>query len=974
VRLAFGRWAKRGSSLETQIGFTGQQLGLRRVRVASLLAICVAGSLSCASDRGSFEPDAQVAEQSEALANAPLCYGAPGLQPQAPSPMVGLCPAHRNQSPAVAAQSSTRPGGWATGVALGAVVRGAPAISSSGKIVTGSTARIVTLNPNGGVFWGPLTPGLALGSSPAIGADGHIYMVTNEGSPKVRQLNAADGSSPWSAPINGTSSAGPALSADGATLYVTTQPGRLYALNTSTGATRWSKNTGAIWTSPAVAADGTIYVGADDGLYAFRSDGTKAWGPISFGTGALVRASPAIATDGTIYVGTDLATLEAVNPDGTKLGTFTASGMGIVRSSPAIASDGTIYFGTRDHKLYALNPNRTLKWTFLTGGNVDSSPAIGADGTVYVGSDDFKLYAIRPNGTQLFNFATGNFVRGAVAIGRNGTVYVGSDDQKLWAFGPGTCGSTDTTCNAIDENCSGNVDEGYASQATTCGTGACARTGVTSCVNGAAQDSCTPGTPGSSDTTCDNIDDNCNGTKDEGYAGSATTCGVGACASTGATSCVNGAVQNSCVAGTPAASDTTCNAIDDNCNGIADEGFTSSSTTCGAGACASTGTTSCVAGALQNSCSASNPQTSFDADCDGVDDDCNGVIDDACGVNLAVNGTFETGVATSAGWRPTLPGEPGYPDAVIEEPQYAIWERSDTNGTAGAVRVNVTATPGLNFHNAGFFFSLKVAVPKGSFLHVTLRAKSLSGGNKLNMMKTWGGSEAAQVTMTNQWATYEMVVLTTDDTSGLVFNVVNQGPEHQEMQPVATGSFLLDDIDVRLVSCTSSAGCGNTNPIDIFGGKLAELWDMRARADADAASLKLRSVKGLLHESLIVTTPAPNDAYYGSFSVLDNKAAIDALANANRYATGSVAPDLIPAGSHPYVAVVQNTWFTYTDGTRTPRMFELRARTDGAGPMLSTWLGPNSAGTNGTTATYTPDASGSSASTPLPQIRIPRTR
>src|SRR5690348_13154909 len=70
-------------------------------------ALVVAGvCLSCARDRAAMAPDAHVAEVSAALTNAPVCYGATGVQASAPSPMVGLCPAHRNQSVAVAAQSA----------------------------------------------------------------------------------------------------------------------------------------------------------------------------------------------------------------------------------------------------------------------------------------------------------------------------------------------------------------------------------------------------------------------------------------------------------------------------------------------------------------------------------------------------------------------------------------------------------------------------------------------------------------------------------------------------------------------------------------------------------------------------------------------------------------------------------------------------------------------------------------------------
>src|SRR5262249_56631471 len=82
--------------------------------------------------------------------------------------------------------------------------------------------------------------------------------------------------------------------------------------------------------------------------------------------------------------------------------------------------------------------------------------------------------------------------------------------------------------------------------------------------------------------------------------------GLGACARTGATSCVAGSIVDSCTAGTPAAADATCNGIDDDCDGSTDEEFVSVATSCGVGACARTGATSCVAGAIVASCTASS--------------------------------------------------------------------------------------------------------------------------------------------------------------------------------------------------------------------------------------------------------------------------------------------------------------------------------------------------------------------------------
>jgi len=101
-------------------------------------------------------------------------------------------------------------------------------------------------------------------------------------------------------------------------------------------------------------------------------------------------SSPAIGADGTIYVGSDK--LYAINPNGTKKWAYATGDY--INSSPAIGADGKIYVGSNDRNLYAINPDGTQKWVIATGGPIASSPAIGADGTVYVGSDDKKLYAI----------------------------------------------------------------------------------------------------------------------------------------------------------------------------------------------------------------------------------------------------------------------------------------------------------------------------------------------------------------------------------------------------------------------------------------------------------------------------------------------------------------------------------------------------------------------------------------------------
>ena len=83
------------------------------------------------------------------------------------------------------------------------------------------------------------------------------------------------------------------------------------------GTLKWRYGMGrrrSVVSSPAIGADGTIYVGSyyDNYLYAINPDGTRKW---RYETGYWVESSPAIGADGTIYVGS--LNFYAINPDGT---------------------------------------------------------------------------------------------------------------------------------------------------------------------------------------------------------------------------------------------------------------------------------------------------------------------------------------------------------------------------------------------------------------------------------------------------------------------------------------------------------------------------------------------------------------------------------------------------------------------------------------------------------------------------------
>ena len=176
-----------------------------------------------------------------------------------------------------------------------------------------------------------------------------------------------------------------------------------YGPNTAT--VKWTFSTGGgrgIFSSTAIAPDGTIYIGTSgwhwytrSRLYAINPDGTEKWhwSPPLYSYHGLVDyidSTPAVASDGTIYVGCWNRRLYALYPNGTEKWEFYDSkwkkSRGFVLTSPAIAPDGTIYIGNNNGKLYAINPDGTLKWSYQTGCSIQSSPAVSSDGTIYVGS------------------------------------------------------------------------------------------------------------------------------------------------------------------------------------------------------------------------------------------------------------------------------------------------------------------------------------------------------------------------------------------------------------------------------------------------------------------------------------------------------------------------------------------------------------------------------------------------------------
>jgi outer membrane protein assembly factor BamB len=236
--------------------------------------------------------------------------------------------------------------------------------------------------------------------------------------------------------------------------------GSLYALNGTTGQKVWEFLTGGeVGSSPAIGADGSVYVGsADTRLYALEAaSGQVKW---EF-TGAAVMGSPAIGADGAVYVGTAWpSVLYALNGlTGQEL--WELAGVG---SKLAIGADGTIYVG--EAGLWALD-GRTgqtrwatmLPFTTPQGGTsvaFGAAPAIGADGMVYVTGKatvcalggpfpwpeclSFSVVHALDGRTgqtawdRMFDFNPWDGSSSSPTLGPDGTLYFGSANGRVHAY------------------------------------------------------------------------------------------------------------------------------------------------------------------------------------------------------------------------------------------------------------------------------------------------------------------------------------------------------------------------------------------------------------------------------------------------------------------------------------------------------------------------------------------------------------
>jgi serine protease AprX len=317
------------------------------------------------------------------------------------------------------------------------VYKTSPTPTPTGMVLVASeTKDVYAFNTRGDALWS-----LALGTDDklfggvVVGANGMLHAVSEKG--VLTTINSATGKVAWrlKPATSDVVRAAPAVGADG-TVYWGNEKGVVVSVSAQ-GVSRWSTSVGdKVTLTPVFGPNNVLLVTSTDGKFVTALDattGAKRW---TFTASSKIMANPAVAKDGSIFFGTDDGYAYGVNPNGTQRWKV-RPGTGKFETGAVLSRDGTqVYLVQTEDPLFALDTMTGMKrWIYALSGNVYGAPVLDADNGIILGSDGQDLVRLDAEGRATFKVKAAGKVMQAASTNAVGDTMIRLDEHKVMTIG-----------------------------------------------------------------------------------------------------------------------------------------------------------------------------------------------------------------------------------------------------------------------------------------------------------------------------------------------------------------------------------------------------------------------------------------------------------------------------------------------------------------------------------------------------------